>query len=180
MHPIVAERITKGDGYTLKKALTLVALVSMFALLGWSDAWDKKTILTPLITVEKPTVAQVCKPTPPPPPAAQPQAPRTTEQAIEWRCRQPPILCPRSRLPVSWPWRRDLGSGVSRLDQAGLTAMSRPSGQVALTLMGLTACLSGQAPPGVTGLLDCQGGQAGSARCSRSPGKILPLRSAAH
>ena len=30
----------------LKKALTLVALVSMFALLGWADAWDKKTILT--------------------------------------------------------------------------------------------------------------------------------------
>ena len=81
MHPIVAERITKGDGYTLKKALTLVALVSMFALLGWSDAWDKKTILTPLITVEKPTVAQVYKPTPPPPPVAAPEPPRTVEYA---------------------------------------------------------------------------------------------------
>jgi hypothetical protein len=30
----------------LKKALTLVALVSMFAMLAWADAWDKKTILT--------------------------------------------------------------------------------------------------------------------------------------
>jgi hypothetical protein len=30
----------------LKKALTLVAFVSMFALLAWADAWDKKTVLT--------------------------------------------------------------------------------------------------------------------------------------
>jgi hypothetical protein len=184
----------------LKKVLGLVALASMFALLGWADAWDKKTILTvkepiqvpgavlqpgtyvmklvdsladrhivrimneredevittflaipnyrlkptgdsafqfwetpagnpkalrawfypgdnfgqeiaypsglsakiaeyaaapvpsvnttkeaelrvaPVITVEKPTVAQVYRPAPPPPPVAEPEAPRTTEQ----------------------------------------------------------------------------------------------------
>ena len=185
----------------LKKALALIALVSMFALLSWADAWDKKTILTvkepiqvpgavlqpgtyvmklvdslsdrhivrimneqedevittflaipnyrlkptgdtafqfwetpagnpkalrawfypgdnfgqeiayptglsakiaeyaaapvpavsttkeaelpaaPVTTIEKPTVAQVYKPTPPPPPVVEPEAPRTTEQA---------------------------------------------------------------------------------------------------
>ena len=39
--------------------------------------------VAPVITVEKPTVAQVYKPTPPPPapPVAEPEAPRTTEQA---------------------------------------------------------------------------------------------------
>src|ERR1022692_3738318 len=30
----------EGDGYMLNKALTLVTAVSMFALLGWADAWD--------------------------------------------------------------------------------------------------------------------------------------------